>query len=83
MDQDIHKCGYHIAGNFPANNVRSFRDFLRFAKIINNTVQNGRVIKFAKINSMKMIFGRIHESLLPRNFLAIGYIVFGYKCEHS
>ena len=27
--------------------------------------------KFAKINSVKMIFGRIRESLLPRKFPAI------------
>ena len=63
---------------FEANNFRYFRDFLRFAKIkfakiISNTVQNGRIIKFAKINSVKMIFGRIRESLLPRKFLAIRY----------
>ena len=38
---------------------------IKFAKIINNTVQNGRIIKFAKINSVKIIFGRIRESLLP------------------
>ena len=38
---------------------------IKFAKIINNTVQNGRIIKFAKINSVKKIFGRIRKSLLP------------------
>ena len=41
--------------------------------MINNTVQNGRIIKFAKISSVKMIFGRIRESLLPRKFPAIRY----------
>ena len=46
---------------------------IKFAKIVNNTVQNGRIIKFAKINSVKMIFGWIRKSLLPRKFPAILY----------